>query len=149
MSNLTLIIAVLVATIGLLRNPATAHNPQTLIIAQQAIQEAQQALSPTATASPVSPAPVWDACKNVLGVQPTIPAGMYGDGNGNCYPDIEATPAQTTAQTPTVETPAVTAPTPLSYPKIPCPQKDVIAGNYQGAGCLLNPLVNLNTPPKW
>jgi hypothetical protein len=27
---------------------------------------------------------LWDSCKNIEGVQPAVPFGMQGDGNGNC-----------------------------------------------------------------
>ena len=42
-----------------------------------------------ATVAPVAPTvavqpPAWDACKNIDGIQPTVPSGMYGDGDGNC-----------------------------------------------------------------
>lgn len=89
--NLASIIILLQLVLTLISNPATANNAQIQTLANQAITMATQALATqqttvqaaSSTVSYIVP-PTWDACKNINGIQPSIPSGMYGDGNGNC-----------------------------------------------------------------
>ena len=47
---------------------------------------------PTTFVNPTPTPVVYDACKNIYGIQGTVPAGMYADGNGNCLnQDIQKT----------------------------------------------------------
>jgi len=50
-------------------------------------QGAQKQSEEKTAQAPTVVAPMeWDSCKNIDGIQPTVPVSMYGDGNGNCLP---------------------------------------------------------------
>jgi len=96
-----------------------------------------QQLPQIATITPTLP--VWDACKNIEGIQSVVSAGMYGDGNGNCLaipnantgnvpPPQSTTPVQPQAQTQPTPAPTPTpSPTPAPAPiPLPAPQLKVI-----------------------
>lgn len=61
---------------------------------------------PVVNSSPKNTPLAWDSCKNIGGIQLTIPNNMQGDGNGNCF-SIDTSPeiAPTTTPPPPTQTP--------------------------------------------
>ena len=56
----------------------------------------KEIIKPTVTPTaiiPIATPPVWDACKNIEGVQSLAPTGMYAD-SGNCFPVVVKTDQQ-------------------------------------------------------
>jgi hypothetical protein len=80
-------------------------------------------------ASTLSNTVVFDACTNIPGVQSTVPAGMTGDGQGNCYV-VNNIPSTPVASTPTpIITPTPTpTPTPTSTVPTPTPTPTITTG---------------------
>lgn len=60
---------------------------------------------PTPTTPPPAPTPV-DTCPNIANVQPSVPAGMIKDRNGNCVYPAQSSGSSPAAQTP-VQSPTI------------------------------------------
>ncbi|PIR68201.1 hypothetical protein COU49_02550 [Candidatus Nomurabacteria bacterium CG10_big_fil_rev_8_21_14_0_10_35_16] len=88
----------------------------------------------------------WDSCKNIDGVQSSIPEGMQGDGNGNCVPEQKVFQNQTIQ-----ETISSTKPTITKLKSIPPKAKvgQTIAVSYSAENvikCVLNETSNIEIP---